>query len=98
MVIGKVRKVLLKTVKREVFNKIIKDLKANSFSNFGHYERCYPDNPQSITKGFFQMEINHQYDNTYLFQIEAVEGKFRTNLNLFLKIFKQISKPFFLFS
>ena len=27
------------------------------------------------------MEINYQYDNTYLFQIEAVEGKFRTNTN-----------------
>ena len=81
MVIGKVRTVLLKTVKRDVFNKIIKELKANFFFNFGHYERCYPDNPQSTAKGFFQMEINHRHDNTFVFQIEAVEGNFRTNTN-----------------
>ncbi len=80
MVIGKVRKVFLKTVKRDVFNKIIKDLKTNFFFNFGHYERCYPDNPQSVTKGFFQMEIL-QRNNNYVFQIEAVEGNFRTNTN-----------------
>ena len=36
MVIGKVRKVFLTTVKRDVFNKIIKDLKTNFFFNFGH--------------------------------------------------------------
>lgn len=81
MVIGKVRKVLLKTIKQDVFSKITKDLKNNSFYNFGHYERCYPDNPKSKTKGFFQMEIKRHYDNTYLFQIEAVEGKFRKNTN-----------------
>lgn len=65
----------------DVFNKVIKDLKANSFFNFGDYERCYPDNPQSKTKGFFQMEICHQHDNTFVFQIEAVEGDFRMNTN-----------------
>ena len=81
MVIGKVRKVLLKTVKRDVINGIIKKLKINSFFNFGHYERCYPDNPQSTTKGFFQMEIDYRHDNTFLFQIEAVEGNFRMNTN-----------------
>ena len=52
MVIGKVRKVLLKTAKRDVFSKIIKNLKTDSFFDFGNYERCYPDNPESITKGF----------------------------------------------
>ena len=81
MVMGKVRKVLLKTVKRDVFSKVVKDLKTNSFFNFGHYERCYPDNPRSTTKGFFQMEIEYRHDNTYLFKIEAVEGKIRNNTN-----------------
>ena len=80
MVIGKVRKVLLKTAKRDVFSKIIKNLKTDSFFDFGNYERCYPDNPESITKGFFQMEIL-QRNNSYVFQIEAVEGNFRMNTN-----------------
>ena len=78
---GRVRMVLLKTAKRDIFNKIIKDLKINSFFNFGDYKRCYPDNPQSTTKGFFQMEIEQRHDNTFVFQIEAVEGDFRMNTN-----------------
>ena len=77
MVIGKV----IKTVKRDAFSKVIKDLKTNFFFNFGDYRRCYPDNPKSTTKGFFQMEIDYRHDNTYLFKIEAVEGKFRMNSN-----------------
>ena len=81
MVMGKLRKVLFKSVKRDVFNKIIKDLKTNFFFNFGDYKRCYPDNPKSITKGYFQMEIDYRHDNTYLFKIEAVEGNFRMNTN-----------------
>ena len=78
---GKVRKVLLKTAKRDVFSKVVKDLEANSFFNFGDYERCFPDNPKSSTKGFFQMEINHRLDNSFVFQIEAVEGNYRMNTN-----------------
>lgn len=81
MVIGKVRKFFLKTVKRDVFSKVIDDLKTNSFFNFGDYQRCYPDNPRSATKGFFQMEIDQRHDNTFVFQIEAVEGDFRMNTN-----------------
>lgn len=67
--------------KQDLFSKVMKDLEANSFFNFGSYERCYPDNPRSTTKGFFQMEIKQQYDNRFLFQIEAVEGEFRNNTN-----------------
>ncbi len=79
--INSVRRALLRTIKQDIFSRVIKELKANSYYDFGDYKRCYPDNPQSITKGFFQMEINHQYDNTFLFQIEAVEGDFRMNTN-----------------
>ena len=78
---GKIRKILFKNAKRDDFSKVIKELKVNSFFDFGTYERCYPDNPKSITKGFFQMEINYRHDNTYIFQIEAVEGNFRNNTN-----------------
>lgn len=67
--------------KQDLFSEVMKDLEANSFFNFGSYKRCYPDNPRSTTKGFFQMEIKQQYDNKFLFQIEAVEGKFRNNTN-----------------
>jgi len=80
-IIKSVRNVLLKTVKRDIFSKVIKDLKTNSFFDFGNYQRCFPDNPKSITKGFFQMEINYRLNNSYIFQIEAVEGNFRTNTN-----------------
>lgn len=66
---------------QDLFSKVAKDLKANSFFNFGNYERCYPDNPRSTTKGFFQMEIIQQRDNRFVFQIEAVEGDFRNNAN-----------------
>ena len=78
--INSVRRALLKTIKKDLFSRIIKELKANSFFDFGHYERCFPDNPKSTTKGFFQMEIQ-QRNNTYEFQIEALEGEFRTNTN-----------------
>ena len=76
-----VRTALLKTIKQDVFSRAMKELKANSSLDFGRYRRCYPDNPRSITKGFFQMEIEQQGDDRFLFQIEAVEGDFRNNSN-----------------
>ena len=78
---GKIRKILFKADGRDVFSKIIRDLKTNSFFDFGRYERCYPDNPQSITKGYFQMEIKQQHESRFVFQIESVEGNSRINTN-----------------
>jgi len=78
-----VRTALLKAFKQDrgVFSKAMKELKVNSSFDFGQYTRCYPDNPRSATKGFFQMEIEQRHDNTYLFQIESVEGNIRNNNN-----------------
>ena len=76
-----VRRALFKTFKQNAFSKIVKELKVNSFFDFGNYHRCYPDNPKSITKGFFQMEIEQRHDNTYGFQILSVEGNIRNNSN-----------------
>lgn len=81
MVLGKVKRILFKNVKRDAFSKIVKELKTNFFFDFGHYKRCYPDNPKSTIKGFFQMEIDNRHDNTFLFKIEAVEGDLRMNTN-----------------
>lgn len=67
--------------KQDLFSKVMKNLKANSFFNFGRYARCYPDNPRSTTKGFFQMEIKPQRNDRFVFQIEAVEGNHRKNTN-----------------
>lgn len=76
-----VRRVLLKTIKQDVFSKVIKELKVKSKFIFGPYERCYPDVPQSTTKGYFQMKIEQRHESKFVFQIESVEGNFRSHSN-----------------